>query len=243
VLHEDDLQHASFRDPAGYVFSEDGVVKRAIAHFGRADYERLMESGLYDTLVADSLLVPHSEEPHPRSDASIYKTIVPKPISFISYPYEWCFDALKDAALLTLDIQKRALGFDMSLKDASFFNVQFAGARPVFIDTLSFERAEPRPWVAYRQFCQHFLAPLLLMASVRPDFNRFLESDLDGFDLAFTNSLLPYSFRFRPGTLLHIGLHARSQARHESRTIPAARPRMERKALIALLGATLAGLL
>ena len=87
-----------------------------------------------------------------------WKVIKPKRVGFISYPYEWTFSELKDAALLTLDIQLRAMKRGMTLKDASAYNVQFEGGKPVLIDTLSFEKYdEARPWVAYRQFCQHFL--------------------------------------------------------------------------------------
>ena len=86
-------------------------------------------------------------------------------VDFISYPYEWSFSQLKDAALTTLAAHELALDHGMTLKDASAYNVQFVDGKPVLIDSLSFERAVPdEPWVAYRQFCQHFLAPLALMA-------------------------------------------------------------------------------
>ena len=71
----------------------------------------------------------------------------PEPVHFISYPYEWSFGQLRDAALLTLELQERALGRGLTLRDASAYNVQFEGGRPVFIDTLSFEpRKEGAPW-------------------------------------------------------------------------------------------------
>jgi len=86
-------------------------------------------------------------------------------VPFISYPYEWSFGQLKDAVLVTLAIQKRAMKAGMSLKDASAYNIQFYRGKPILVDTLSFEAyREGEPWVAYRQFCQHFLAPLALMA-------------------------------------------------------------------------------
>ena len=215
---------ASFRDPAGYIFVEDGVYKRAITERGRADHDLLMESGVYDLLVAKRQLLPHHEQDAagavPRPDLS--KVLVPEQLAFVSYPYEWCFEQLKDAALLTLDLQREALQSGLSLKDASFFNVQFHQGRPVFIDISSFEKDTERPWVAYRQFCEHFLAPLLLAASVDLDLQRHLIASLDGLDLGLANRLLPLPTRLRLGVFLHLGLHARSQEKHrgtESRTV------------------------
>jgi hypothetical protein len=90
-------------------------------------------------------------------------------------PYEWSFSQLKHAALLTLAIQEQALQFNLSLKDSSAYNIQFVGVRPVLMDTLSFEPyVEGRPWVAYRQFCQHFLAPLAVMSKVDIRLQRLL---------------------------------------------------------------------
>jgi hypothetical protein len=206
---------ASFRDPAGYVVHADGVYKRVITEHGRADYDRLMESGLYEALSQKGLLIPHTEEIlSEHVDPAIYKLLSPEQLEFVSYPYEWSFAQLKDAALLTLRVQQEALNHGMSLKDASFFNVQFQRCRPVFIDTSSFEQHVPRPWPAYRQFCRHFLAPLLLMAYRSPQFNRYLRADLDGFDLDLAWRLLPWAARLRPGVLMHLGLHAWSEKRH-----------------------------
>src|SRR3989344_3844063 len=127
--------------------------KRANAYL-----DHLVKSGLYDSLTRDGLLVRHEEAEIGISvNRDAYKIIKPEIIPFISYPYEWSFSQLKDAALLTLKIQKAAIYFGMILKDASAYNIQFKNGRPIFIDTLSFEKyVEDSPWVAYRQFCQHF---------------------------------------------------------------------------------------
>ena len=144
---------ASFKDPSGFVFWRAGRIYRQINACYKDDYEMLMRSGLYAELAKAGFLIPHKETAlEPASSA--YKIIEPVKIPFISYPYEWCFEQLKDAALLTLAVQKAAFGHEMSLKDASAFNIQFIGSKPVFIDTLSFEKyREGEPWVAYKQFC------------------------------------------------------------------------------------------
>lgn len=205
---------SSFRDPAGYVVSHGGVFKRVVTRDGRADYDSLVESGLYRELADGQLLLSHSEE-HviPDEHPEIHKIISPEQLDFVSYPYEWCFSQLRDAALLTLDVQERALRRGMSLKDASAFNIQFRNTKPVFIDTLSFEEDHGGPWIAYEQFCRHFLAPLCLMATRSPRFAQYLRVDIDGFPLEFASRLLGWRSYFRVGPLLHIHMHSRSHRR------------------------------
>jgi len=159
---------ASFRDPAGFVFTLDGVLYRQVNPVGRADYDALMTSGLYEQLVGAGDLVGHEEVGASISPYGGASTVLrPTRVDFISYPYEWCFSQLKDAALLTLRLQRAAVERGMSLKDATAYNVVFDDGRPIWIDTLSFERLTPgRPWVAYRQFCQFFMAPLADRKSV-----------------------------------------------------------------------------
>ena len=122
--HLPDRVPSSFRDRSGYLFHEQGQLYRQINSVYRRDYELLMESGLYDSLTEDGLLVPHQEvSPKLKQNDESYKTIQPERLPFISYPYEWCFSQLKNAALTTLNIQMKALEFGMSLKDASAYNI------------------------------------------------------------------------------------------------------------------------
>ena len=208
---------SSFRDPAGFIFTRSGRILRQINKIGAADYDALMSSGLYDTLSKSDALIGHTECPDepPAEPAESHRIIAPERIPYISYPYEWCFSQLKDAALLTLSIQQRALEHGMVLKDASAYNVQFVGCKPVFIDTLSFEKySDGQPWVAYRQFCQHFLGPLALMATRDLRLRRLLVQNIDGLPLDLVARLLPRRTMMRYGLLAHIHAHARSQQRH-----------------------------
>ena len=156
------IEPSSFRDPSGFVFYRNNKILRQVNVSYRTDYDLLMKSGLYKNLTDSGLLIPHStssEAPYKSESCSL--VIEPQKIPYISYPYEWCFSELKDAALLTLKIQQTALQYGMSLKDASAYNIQFLNGKPVFIDTLSFEKyKEGSPWIAYRQFCEQFLAQL-----------------------------------------------------------------------------------
>lgn len=230
---------ASFRDPSGHLYRRDGVLYRQVNRSYVEHYERLMGSGLYADLVQEGLLIPHAEvDVEPLDPASFFNVIRPEPIQFISYPYEWCFSQLKDAALTTLVIQERALEYDMVLKDSSAYNIQFHRGKPVLIDTLSFEiYKEGEPWVAYRQFCQHFLAPLALMVYRDPRLIRMLRVHLDGIPLDLASSLLPWRTRLNLRLLSHIHLHAAAQRRYRDRPVTreTVRRRMSRMAFRGLI--------
>ena len=216
----DGPEPASFRDPSGHLFWKDNILRRRINECYRRQYEQLMESGLYARLTEKRCLISHEEEPSTgRSSDPGFKQIIPQRIPFISYPYEWCFSQLKDAALLTLRIQNEAAECGMTLKDASAYNIQFIGSRPILIDTLSFDIEEPgRPWVAYRQFCQHFIAPLAIMSYTDIRLGQLSRIHVDGVPLDLAARLLPHRTRLRLGLLTHIHLHARSQKKHADRT-------------------------
>lgn len=210
-------QSASFRDPDGHIFSEDGVFYRQVNPRYQATYDRLVQSGLFAKLWAERMLLEH-EEVEPRPESGAYRVLRPRQLATITYPYEWCFSQLKDAALLTLRIQRLAIATGFSLKDASAYNIQLHEGRPVFIDTLSFEPlVEGKPWAAYRQFCQHFLAPLALMAKRDARLALFSRDFIDGVPLDLASRLLPARSLLNLGLLLHIHLHARAQRRFVNR--------------------------
>jgi hypothetical protein len=207
-------QAASFRDPSGFVFAREGTLYRQVNRVYEKHYDLLLASGLYRSLTEAGLLIPHTEvdlalaaEPE-----HAYKVLKPDPIAFISYPYEWCFGQWRAAALLTLEVQEQALKFGMTLKDCSAFNVQFHNGRPVLIDTLSLETyREGQPWVAYRQFCQHFLAPLALMSQVDVRLGQLMRTHLDGVPLDLAAALLKWRSRLSFSLGVHLHLHARAQ--------------------------------
>jgi len=211
----------SFRDPSGHLFYQDGILYRQINRMYRQNYETLMHSGLYDDLVNNELIIRHAEMSHPDFEANdSFKVIRPQPLQFVSYPYEWCFSQLKHAALATLAIQKRALDHEMVLKDASAYNIQFFKGHPVLIDTLSFERYEEgKPWIAYKQFCQHFLAPLALMSHKDVRLSQLFRIYIDGVPLDLASAILPLSTYLRMGLFLHVHLHAKSQKHFSDKAI------------------------
>jgi len=229
---------SSFRDPSGFLFQKDGILYRQVNHSYSKDYDHLMQSGLYGELIKQELIIAH-EDVSGQFDLvpPAYKVIRPHPISFISYPYEWCFSQLKDAAVTTLQIQKIALEFGMSLKDSSAYNIQFHQGKPLLIDTLSFEiYREGEPWVAYRQFCQHFLAPLTLMTYVDVRLSSLLRSYIDGIPLDLTAKLLPFRTKLNFPLLTHIHLHATAQRRYSDKPIKVKEIRLGKVSKSGLLG-------
>ena len=238
----------SFRDPSGFVFERTGVLYRQVNAAYRPHFERLVDSGLLESLQRDNLLIGHDEVEAAIGEDGAYKVLRPLRVPFVSYPFEWCFSQLKDAALLTLDVQVRALSAGMSLKDASAYNVQFVGGRPVLIDTLSFEQHEDgRPWVAYKQFCQHFLAPLLLMARRDVRLSQLFRVFMDGVPLDLASPLLPRASWLNPTALMHVHLHAKAQSKY-SDTVGAGKAKSARissnslRALVESLRRSVAGL-
>lgn len=211
---------SSFRDPSGFLFTRDDQLYRQVNRHYQVDYEQLISSGLYQRLVDEHLLIPHTEAAVDPAEPEIaYKILQPETVPFISYPYEWSFNQLKDAALATLAIQKHSLSHGMSLKDASAYNIQFHKGRPVLIDSLSFEAYRTgQPWVAYRQFCQHFLAPLALMAYRDVRLSQLTRVYIDGVPLDLASTLLPFRTRFSPSLFMHIHAHASAQKRFAGQT-------------------------
>jgi hypothetical protein len=204
---------ASFRDPSGFLFHVGNALYRQVNSLYKEPYDRLMNSGLYEKLIKGGILIPHKEVKVAAAEPKLaYKVIQPEKVEFISYPYEWSFHELKDAALVTLRLQQRALEFGMTLKDASAYNIQLHNGRMRLIDTLSFDiYQEGAPWDAYRQFCQHFLAPLALMAFTDIRLNQLLRVYIDGVPLDLASKLLPFRARLAPGLLSHIFIHSAAQ--------------------------------
>ena len=211
----------SFRDPSGQVYVSQGTVYRQVNLQYQKTFDRLISCGLYDELVRQQLLVSHRETSHvPEPDPLCYKVLHPEQIPLVSYPYEWSFSQLKDAALATLDIQNRALNYGMILKDASAYNVQFYKGKPILIDTLSFAvYRDGEPWVAYKQFCQHFLGPLALMSYRDIRLSQLLRVHLDGIPLDLVTSLLPSRAWLNSGIVVHLRLHAMAQRRYAGKIV------------------------
>ena len=202
---------SSYRDPSGFIFTKDEVLYRQVNKVFSEHFDFFNSSGLYNKLVAKGSLIPHTLIPQNLTgDAQWHATIRPEKLEFISYPYEWSFGMLKDAALLTLELLREAIDHGMILKDATPYNIQWHEGKLVFIDTLSFEKYdESKPWIAYRQYCEQFLSPLLLTHYSGLPLHQLLLAYPEGIPISFTSKFLPWRSKLSIDTFLHIHLHAR----------------------------------
>ena len=225
---------ASFRDPDGFVFQKDGELYRQILPHGRESFDRFMQSGLAQRLTKQGKLADFIVEEEEENELGPVLHIVRLP--YISYPYEWCFSQLRDAALLTLELMQEALSCGMILKDATAFNVAFRKCRPVFLDHTSFEIYEENaPWRAYRQFTMHFIAPLLLMKKVDLRCLQLFLDNIDGIPLDLASCLLPWHTWLQPNPLLHIHCHASLERRISSDKSSRNTTHLPKRRLLALL--------
>lgn len=240
-----ELEPSSFRDPDGRVFRWQGHFCRGITTRGVEHLQSLVDTGLYSELTSAGWLIPHDEwDANAARGLGFERVLVPRQLNLISYPNEWCHSQLLASADLTLRIQQRALRHDMSMADASAFNIQLDQGDPTLIDTLSIKRWNGLPtWDAYRQCCRQFLAPLALghYRRMRPG---SVGSPLEGPTLETASQLLPWSSWLRPGLLVHLHLHARAQRLAPGRTRPRANgsPRRILEGLAVSLQNTLRGL-
>jgi hypothetical protein len=195
----------------------DGVF-RALSETGWADWQALAASRLWPQLLADGSVVatePAELDAVPDLlEGAAAGVLRHERVPFVSYPYEWPFSMLRDAALLQLSLNQRALAADLALKDASPYNVQWRGVRPVFIDIGSFEPLRPdEPWAGYRQFCMLFLYPLMLQAYKDLPFHAVLRGSLDGIPPHDARALLAGE-RFKKGVMSNVLVHARMESRY-----------------------------
>jgi hypothetical protein len=215
------IEPGSFRDPHSRVVEADGAVLRLLSEQGFRDWTALASSELFRRCVAEGKLIGTEVAPEEAVDlpdglhygaaAVLRHEVVP----FVSYPYEWPFAMLKDAALLQLELLQGALDENLILKDSSPYNVQWRGTSPVFIDVGSFESLRAgEPWIGYRQFCMLFLYPLLLQAFMGVPFQPWLRGRLDGIEPQECRDLMSFRDLFRAGVLSHVVLHARLERRH-----------------------------
>jgi hypothetical protein len=212
------LEPASFRDPASTIFYLDDRVVRALAVSGAADWAALRETRFFERAVQSGRIVATTDVDlaslgDALPDGDWAAAVEHERIPFVSYPYEWTFSMLRDAAALHLELLLEALDEGLTMKDGYAFNVQWTGARPVFIDVPSFERSHGGPWAGYRQFCQTFLYPLLLQSHKGVDYHAWMRGSLEGIAPRDLRRLMSARDLLRPGTLKHVHLHAAMDAR------------------------------
>ena len=218
TTQEMQIDPGSFRDWSNRVVVAGEGIYRGLMAAALRDWEHLEGSNLFRQFSESEKLIPTRQletAPVALNQTTFAAWLEHKPVPFVSYPYEWPFSMLKDAALLQLDLLLAALDDGMTLKDGSPYNVQWFGSQPVFIDIPSFTRdGVDAPWSGYRQFCQLCLYPLLLTAYKQIPFHAWLKGSLEGIEPADANAFFSLTDLFRPGIFAHVSLQAKLSARY-----------------------------
>lgn len=215
------LDPGSFRDRSARVFYCNGGVWRGLTATASEEWQAVSSTKFFQQAQLDRRVIATevaNEALHPAigSPPIEWKTVLRHDtVPFISYPYEWSFGMLKEAALLQLGLLASALEEDIILKDASAFNVQWMGSAPIFIDVASFVRWRAgEPWVGYRQFCRMFLFPLMLQAYKQVSFQPWLRGCLDGIDVNAFRCLIGWRELVKPGVLTDVIAQSRFDQRY-----------------------------
>jgi SAM-dependent methyltransferase len=201
----------SYKDNAARVVLENGTYYRIIFKDYQAEYDHLMQSGLYQTLTEKGLMIKHEEiQQAASSKDTLYKKLLPDQIHFQSYPFEWSYNQWRKVLYAYLQINQIALAHGMILKDAPPYNFYFKGGRAVLLDTSSFDFfKEGDAWIAYRQFCSEMLGPFALMHYNGQRWARLTQSHIKGMPINFVSKQLPCRSWLNLTSLLHIHLHGK----------------------------------
>jgi hypothetical protein len=216
VVGVSSYEPGSFRDPDSAVFVAGDKVLRGLSGRAAADYDRLTGTSFFPRLVASGQVVGTTEHegdapPSPRG-SRWDRVLEHERVPVVSYPYEWPFAMLREAATLHLEVLASALDENMSLKDGTAYNLQFFGSRPTFIDVGSFEPASG-PWPGYRQFCQTMLFPLMIQAYLGAPFQAMLRGGVDGLQPSDVAGMFSGLHRLRKGVLRNVTLHSMLERR------------------------------
>lgn len=203
----------SFRDPDGFIVHIGDRVFRVLNKSGSDIWRKISNSKIWIEL--QGLVVGTEELSSSSSEYELIRKKFPQTecilehnrIPMISYPPEWTPSMLIDAGLHTLKIQLILHKHGYTLKDASAYNIQFIGSRPVFIDITSIENPERLDiWHALGQFHRHFLYPALLHLRRKLDCRGMFITQIDGIQPSQAANLLGTFGWLRPSQLLSVYL-------------------------------------
>lgn len=201
------IYKGSFRDNKARIFIKDNEIYRKIFNEGANDFENIKNSAVIKNRIKKKQFIDYQEERF-EEEEGVYKIIKHPSIKFITYPYEWCFEQLKTAALFHLEFQVELLNEGNNLKDGSAYNIQFINNKPIFIDFMSVEKyKEDEPWLGYKSFCEQFLYPLLIQSKTSVNTNEIFKGNLDGIPLSTTYEILnKFKNYFDTKVLFHVFL-------------------------------------
>lgn len=214
------IESGSFRDRNARVYYLSDKVFRTLSEQSTKDFISLSKKEFFKQAVTrgniiGTQLVEKSNLPSELLQGPWSSILQHSRIPVVSYPYEWSYSMLKDAALLHLELLESALNDNFVIKDSSAYNVQWIGCKPVFIDIPSFESYKAGDiWAGYRQFCQMFLYPLFLYVYKKIPFHNLLRGNIDGLEISDVYHTMSFRDLFRAGVLKHVYLQYKLQGNY-----------------------------
>ena len=204
-------ESGSFRDPAGKIFYHDGKTLRELSIKGEERISYVIQNQILEKSIENKFLVKtkvlSNEEKIKYNLDQKKKILEHETIPYISYPYEWSFSQLKEAAIFHLDFNLFLLKHNFTLIDASAYNIQFVGNKPIFIDVLSLKKYDDgSAWGGHKQFCENFLNPLILRSKKGIKFNNWFKGNIEGIETSETNKILNFFDKFSYNIFIHVYL-------------------------------------
>ena len=202
-------EKGSFRDPAGKIFYHKNKVYRKLNNLGKTRLNFILEQNILEESIKNNYLI-NSKIVKIENDLKIKNEDLifeHEKIPFISYPYEWTFSQLKSAAIHHINFHLFLLEKNVTLIDASAYNIQFRGSQPIFIDLLSLKKYEDGEfWTGHKQFCENFLNPLILKSKKGINFNNWFRGNLEGIHTSDLNNTLSFFDKLSYNIFIHVFL-------------------------------------
>lgn len=214
--------NGSFRDPYATVYEYNKRIFRFVHKDKEKEFvdilnKHFVKKWIEEKKFIETVKISNNACPAQLKPSGKHSVFEHPKLDFISYPYEWCFEQLRDAAIFFLKLQIEALDKDVVFKDASAYNIQFIGANPIFIDAFSLRKyVVGEYWQGYYQFCKEFLYPILLSYYNRKPPSDFYRGHIHGVDAQLTSALLPMKSRLSLWTNIHVHLNASSSSKQNN---------------------------
>ena len=206
-------EFSSFRDNKTSVFHFKDKILRRVDIKENLDFKKFLESNFYrknaGKIVKTKILNENEKKEYNIVGDNNFEWLEHEKIDKLIYPYELTFDQLKASAILFLDLYINAIKNSYDIIDASAFNIQFNNSEPIFIDLGSFIELKKESKINwYKQFCENYLAPLLIKSKVKINFNDIYKGDIEGINLKLASKILPLSSWFNFSILVNIHLQS-----------------------------------
>ena len=212
----------SFRDPEARVFEVDGRIIRAIYKNGENKFNHLKNKKIFEESVKNNFLIETKflDDENLKKKLNCSFLLEHKKIPYISYPYEWNFEQLREASLHHLRFNIFLIERNFQLIDASSYNIQFLGNKPIFIDAFSLEKySEGSNWEGHNQFCKQFLNPLLITSCKGIFFNDWYHGNLEGIENNDVCKILNLFQKFSPTIFFNVVLPSYFEKKNKTKNI------------------------